>query len=504
MSATESSKTSLTSKLGLKPFTGKNLLFFYAPAQGVLSYTALSVNVMNPSLVLRFINRKKGKFLCELCGEYFANLSNLYRHRRIHFGTDVSVCEICGKNLKTKRLQYHLASHRNEKPFLCNICGSRLRNSKNLELHILTIHKKQKLFECGVCGLKYTRRFKRRNKKLKQCKKCPKTFTTIKKLKLHQKQHSSLLPIKEHLSQYNKKSNTYKCQLCRKQFRTQTLADEHLNSNKTQSFGCLKCPHKFESLRALFHHMTNHLEPNNEIPCPMCNYKTLQIKKLLSHLTSCHSKANSCDKCGKCFRSKANLKKHMLRHDETKKATCVVCSNAYFGNNALLRHQVTMHKATIASDPMLLWCNICKTNFKTANLLKYHVKKAHIKNLVISVEKKCLCDICGQGFKDSDNLKKHKISHTDNRPFKCFECGKAFKHKYVLTYHQRTHTGERPYSCGYCGKTFRQWTPYKVHLRGHTGEKPYVCKLCDKGFTTNQGLRLHVASCFDSRAETNN
>ncbi|XP_066254678.1 uncharacterized protein [Euwallacea similis] len=57
MSAPES-KVSLCSRLGLKPLTSKSLLFYYAPAQGVLSYTALSVNVMNPSLVLRIFPKR--------------------------------------------------------------------------------------------------------------------------------------------------------------------------------------------------------------------------------------------------------------------------------------------------------------------------------------------------------------------------------------------------------------------------------------------------------------
>ncbi|ENN70944.1 uncharacterized protein LOC109544841 [Dendroctonus ponderosae] len=57
MSAPES-KVSACSKLGLKPLTSQNLLFYYAPAQGVLSYTALSVNVMNPSLVLRVFPKR--------------------------------------------------------------------------------------------------------------------------------------------------------------------------------------------------------------------------------------------------------------------------------------------------------------------------------------------------------------------------------------------------------------------------------------------------------------
>lgn len=40
-------------RLGLKPITKYSLLNFYVPAAGVASYTALSINVMNPSLVIR-------------------------------------------------------------------------------------------------------------------------------------------------------------------------------------------------------------------------------------------------------------------------------------------------------------------------------------------------------------------------------------------------------------------------------------------------------------------
>ncbi|XP_076662678.1 uncharacterized protein LOC143365950 [Andrena cerasifolii] len=45
-------------KLGLKPITRCSLVKFYVPAFGVASYTALSVNVMNPSLVIRVFPKK--------------------------------------------------------------------------------------------------------------------------------------------------------------------------------------------------------------------------------------------------------------------------------------------------------------------------------------------------------------------------------------------------------------------------------------------------------------
>ncbi|KAF5295875.1 hypothetical protein FQR65_LT10362 [Abscondita terminalis] len=51
-------KPSCCTRLGLKPLTGHNILFYYAPLQGALSYSALSVNVMNPSLILRIFPKR--------------------------------------------------------------------------------------------------------------------------------------------------------------------------------------------------------------------------------------------------------------------------------------------------------------------------------------------------------------------------------------------------------------------------------------------------------------
>jgi len=45
--------STIVKKLGLRPVTRCNLAKFYAPAFGAVSYTAMSVNVMNPSLVVK-------------------------------------------------------------------------------------------------------------------------------------------------------------------------------------------------------------------------------------------------------------------------------------------------------------------------------------------------------------------------------------------------------------------------------------------------------------------
>lgn len=48
----------LCAKIGLRPLTRENVLFYYIPMQSVVSYAALSVNIMNPTLVARLVPKK--------------------------------------------------------------------------------------------------------------------------------------------------------------------------------------------------------------------------------------------------------------------------------------------------------------------------------------------------------------------------------------------------------------------------------------------------------------
>lgn len=49
----QKSLVTIVKEYGLKPLTKKNILFYYTPVLGAASYTFLSVNVMNPGLVVR-------------------------------------------------------------------------------------------------------------------------------------------------------------------------------------------------------------------------------------------------------------------------------------------------------------------------------------------------------------------------------------------------------------------------------------------------------------------
>ncbi|RZC40891.1 uncharacterized protein BDFB_001001, partial [Asbolus verrucosus] len=77
-------KIPICGRLGLKPLSCQNILFYYAPIQGVVSYTSLSINVMNPSLILRLFPRR------DITNILLVNTlvgSGLYLYNRPHLST---------------------------------------------------------------------------------------------------------------------------------------------------------------------------------------------------------------------------------------------------------------------------------------------------------------------------------------------------------------------------------------------------------------------------------
>ena len=78
---------------------------------------------------------------------------------------------------------------------------------------------------------------------------------------------------------------------------------------------------------------------------------------------------------------------------------------------------------------------------------------------------------CNDTFGFLASLKRHEMTHSKEKAFKCFHCDKKFASKGDLRKHEKVHTGEKPYSCSMCNKNFSSSSYLRKHVRSHIGEK---------------------------------
>ena len=139
-------------------------------------------------------------------------------------------------------------------------------------------------------------------------------------------------------------------------------------------------------------------------------------------------RAFKCGECGKRFRAKAALRKHLAGHAKTKRHACEECGKEFPFPKDLIRHE------------------------------RIHTG-----------EKPYKCDVCGKKFNRLSILQTHKRIHTGEKPYECDVCDKKFNHEANFTRHKRVHTAEKPFECDVCGKKFADRSVLRRHKSVHNG-----------------------------------
>ena len=217
-----------------------------------------------------------------------------------------------------------------------------------------------------------------------------------------------------------------------------------MSYNEIQRFQCGICPASRKNYGDLKKHEKLHMEPREKKKTSLQDFKCLI--------------------CEKVFRTKSNIKKHILSvHEKLRNFKCHLCENAYLDSSALNFH-LERHKTP---------------------------EEEHIQ-----------CDICSKMI-NKFNFKRHKIIHKENpknirpkRVFECPRCDKVFGEKGHLNKHiSAVHDKLRKFKCHLCDSTFTDSTPLRVHLKRHKADrvnKQFKCTFCDKSFKIDDELRVHV------------
>ncbi|XP_053619364.1 gastrula zinc finger protein XlCGF17.1-like [Plodia interpunctella] len=99
------------------------------------------------------LHKQETSYMCDICGKKFIIKGQFTRHRVTHFVDNLPFkCSLCPyKGRFSESLKMHMKSHTGEKSYQCSQCAHRFVNKSNLSRHMLT-HKGKHDYICASCG----------------------------------------------------------------------------------------------------------------------------------------------------------------------------------------------------------------------------------------------------------------------------------------------------------------------------------------------------------------
>ncbi|KAK2505843.1 hypothetical protein MC885_011243 [Smutsia gigantea] len=205
-----------------------------------------------------------------------------------------------------------------------------------------------------------------------------------------------------------------------------------------------------------------------------------------------------CTYCSKAFRDSYHLRRHESCHtgiklvSRSKKTptTVVPLISTIAGDSSR-----TSLVSTIAGILSTVTTSSSGTNPSSSASTTAMPVTQSVKKPSKPVKKNHACEMCGKAFRDVYHLNRHKLSHSDEKPFECPICNQRFKRKDRMTYHVRSHEGgiTKPYTCSVCGKGFSRPDHLSCHVKHvHSTERPFKCQTCTAAFATKDRLRTHM------------
>ncbi|XP_050686799.1 zinc finger protein 678-like isoform X2 [Eriocheir sinensis] len=228
--------------------------------------------------------------------------------------------------------------------------------------------------------------------------------------------------------------------------------------------------------------------------CEMCSVEYRTFKRITYHLPRCSPGPYPCNVCSLVFATQKELNYHKRKmHKDEKCFVCEECGKSFQRRTSLQKHAINWHESSSALGPFK--CDLCPKKFIRRIYLTNHKLRMH------GLDKKFLCQVCGNKFMTQNSLMTHMEVHSDQKKFECSFCKKKFKRKEKLKYHERIHTGERPFQCQLCARGFVSKTKLDEHVSRHRGDRRYRCSFCTKTYAGAYDLKQHIRRVHDKQCD---
>ncbi|CAG7724126.1 unnamed protein product [Allacma fusca] len=386
----------------------------------------------------------------------------------------------CGQVfLRKLGLRFHSYSHSGKYPYNCKKCSTGFVKISLLQKHEEAVHFSSKLKATFVSSLDVSGR----SKYVCTEQDCGKVFRQKLKLRQHSYSHTGKYP--------------YRCKTCDIGITSYAQFKKHKDtheSSEARTPGNLvfverlprsvKCPSVHpgnkpckwifrDEIDMQAHVKRYHLRenPKNSYSCPHCQFSTNRKNRLEKHIKKQHMGGTGCficEICGMSYWEQLSLEMHRIRKHDIKGA--YVCEDETCGKSFGSRAELKRHRCVhLGQYPFP--CGHCDSGFLESHHLSNHIRKEHSVSALDFV-----CRVCQKKFENNAKLQRHKIVHSDERPFACHLCSWTFKLKGQLKRHiTKVHTKSRPFLCQECGASFKITESLTQHLRFHSSrKKPFV------------------------------
>ena len=314
----------------------------------------------------------------------------------------------------------------------CQVCGKTFEKRRYLMDHLRRVHNSA-IHQCQGCKVRY----KYKDELVTHQRSCD----AHKDKEIKEKLKETVEPQNNKLFTKRKKNN--KCAQCDGYFLTQALLKTHIRTIHE------KQPHDENE-------EIDETKVENPVTCNLCNITINNEYALSIHQGSVHGfeKPWGCNTCGKNFARHLELVNHKRIHSGDKPFQCDFCGARFNQKQNLHTHVRHIHLGERRYS-----CNICSMKFRRKRLLDCHMNSKH------KFERPYVCKVCPASFVYPEHVRKHELSHTDDKKHKCTECEKTFKSKSSLDNHSACHRPSSNYQCLSCPQYFLSKDLLLDHLK---------------------------------------